>query len=64
MLGQQLGCDYADQDNLKKKIKGAMRKVKLAHPALKFSYPKQGGGLEIHVSKPAIAPRAPKVDLG
>ncbi len=64
MLGQQLGCDYADQDNLKKKIKAAMRKVKLAHSGLKVDYPPQGGGLEIHVSKPAIAPRGEKVDLG
>jgi hypothetical protein len=57
MLGQQLGCDYADQDNLKKKIKAAMRKVKLAHPGLKVGYPSKGGGLHIYVSKPAIAPR-------
>jgi hypothetical protein len=63
LLGQQLGCEYADQGNLKKKIKGAMRKVKLAHPGLKFGYPPQGGGLEIRVSRPAIAPRV-KVDLG
>lgn len=64
MLGQQLGCDYADQDNLKKKIKAAMRKVKLAHPGLRFGYPSKGGGLEIRISRPAIAPRPPKVDLG
>jgi hypothetical protein len=62
MLGQQLGCDYADQDNLKKKIKAAMRKVKLAHPGLKVGYP-SAGGLAIYVSRPAIAPRA-KVELG
>lgn len=64
MLGQQLGCDYGDLHDLKKKIKAAMRKVKLAHPGLSFGYPTKGGGIEIHVSKPAIAPRAPKVDLG
>jgi hypothetical protein len=63
MLGQQLGCDYGDLHDLKKKIKSAMRKVKLAHPGLKVGYPAKGGGLEIHVSKPAIAPRV-KVDLG
>lgn len=62
MLAQQLGCDYADQDNLKKKIKIAMRKVKLAHPGLKVGYP-AAGGLAIYVSRPAIAPRV-KVDLG
>ena len=56
MLGQQLGCDYADQNNLKKKIKTAMRKVKLAHPGLKVGYP-AAGGLAIYVSAPAIAPR-------
>lgn len=63
MLGQQLGCDYADQDNLKKKIKTAMRKVKLAHPGLKVGYPSKGGGFDIYVSTPAIAPRS-KVDEG
>jgi hypothetical protein len=63
MLGQQLGCDYANPDDLKRKIKAAMRKVKLAHPGLKVGYPSKGGGLEIYVSKPAIAPRV-KVDQG
>lgn len=62
MLGQQLGCDYGDQHDLKKKIKAAMLKVKLAHPGLKVGYPSKGG-LEIYVSKPAIAPRI-KVDKG
>lgn len=55
MLGQQLGCDYADQANLKKKIKAAMRKVQLAHPKLRFRYPTKGGGIEILASPPAIA---------
>jgi hypothetical protein len=63
MLGQQLGCDYGDLHDLKRKIKAAMRKVKLAHPGLKVGYPSKGGGLEIYVSKPAIAPRV-KVDQG
>ncbi len=57
MLGQQLGCDYSDQDNLKKKIKAAMLKVKIAHPKLKVGYPAKGGGIEIYPSKPAIARR-------
>jgi len=61
MLGQQLGCDYGDLHDLKKKIKAAMLKVKLAHPNLKVGYPSKGGGIEIYVSKPAIAPRV-KVD--
>jgi hypothetical protein len=64
MLGQQLGCDYSDQHDLKRKIKKAMLLVKSAHPELKFGYLPQGGGMEIHVSKPAIAPRTEKVDLG
>lgn len=64
MLGQQLGCDYGDQHDLKRKIKAAMMKVKLAHPGLKAGYPAKGGGLEIRVSRPAIAPRKLKVDLG
>lgn len=64
MLGQQLGCDYADHDNLKKKIKAAMRKVKMAHPGLSFTYPPKGGGIEIHISKPAIARRGQKVEVG
>ena len=64
MLGQQLGCDYANPGDLKTNIKKAMRKVQLAHPALRVGYPAKGGGLEIRVSPPAIAARAPKVDLG
>lgn len=64
MLSQQLGCDYADLHDIKKKIKAAMLKVKLAHPGLKAGYPAKGGGIEIYVSEPAIAPREPKVDLG
>ena len=58
MLGQQLGCDYANPDDLKTNIKKAMRKVKLAHPGLKVGYPAQGGGLAIYVSAPAIARKA------
>jgi hypothetical protein len=63
MLGQQLGCDYKNLHDLKQNIQKAMRKVKLAHPGLKVGSPSKGGGIEIYVSKPAIAPRA-KVDLG
>jgi Plasmid encoded RepA protein len=64
MLGQQLGCDYANLGNLKTNIKKAMRKVQLAHPGLRAGYPAKGGGLEIRVSSPAIAPRKLKVDVG
>jgi hypothetical protein len=62
MLMDQLGCDYTDQANAKKKIKAAMRKVQLAHPKLKFRYPPKGGGIEILASPPAIARTQPQRD--
>lgn len=63
MLGEQLGCDYADQHDTKRKIKAAMRKVQLAHPKLKFRYPAKGGGIEILASPPAIARTRPRTNL-
>ena len=63
MLGEQLGCDYGDAHDMKRKIKAAMVKVKLAHHHLKVGFPKRGG-IIIYESKPAIARRKPKTDVG
>ena len=54
MLGQQMGVNYHDSANLKKKVKAAMVKVKMAHPGLNVSYAPQGGGIVIYPSLPAI----------
>lgn len=54
MLANQLGVDYSDLANLKKKVKAAMRKVKLAHPGLNFGYDNQRGGIVIYPSLPAV----------
>jgi hypothetical protein len=54
MLAQQLGVDYATTHDLKKKVKAAMRKVKLAHPGLNVGYDNTRGGLLIYPSLPAV----------
>lgn len=59
-LGEQLGVNYGDQHDLKRKVKLSLRKVVLAHPGLKVGYPKQGGGIVILPSQPAI-PKKPAI---
>lgn len=63
MLEQQLGCAYSNLHDLKQNIQKAMLLVKLAQPGLKVGTPSKGGGIEIYVSRPAIARRV-KVDKG
>lgn len=63
MLERQLGGDYADQKNLKKKVQQAIRKVKLVHPDLRVSTGcrwvdrTQQGGLIVKPSAPAVPSR-------
>lgn len=63
MLERQMGGDYADQKDLKKKVKQAIRKVKLVHPDLKVKQgtwwigKKQYGGLIVYPSAPAVPAR-------
>jgi hypothetical protein len=54
-LQMQLGTDYGDQKNFRKKAKAALRKVQAVYPGLVLSF--QNGGITIHPSRPAIAPR-------
>lgn len=54
MLADQLGVSYGDNHDLKKKVKAAMRKVKLAHPGLNVGYDNQRGGIVIYPSLPAV----------
>ena len=53
-LMQQMGSEYSDIDNFVRKAKAALRKIRLAYPALKLDYAK--GGLILHPSRTAIAP--------
>ena len=54
-LVQQLGADYADLDNFRKKAKAAIKKVKAVSPGLHFEF--TDGGLILHPGKSAIAPK-------
>lgn len=64
MLEKQMGGDYADQSNLKKKIQKAIRQVRLVHPDLKVACgtrwigKTQQGGLIVKPSAPAILRRS------
>jgi hypothetical protein len=58
-LAKQLGTDYADVSNFKKKAAPALRKVQAVYPALKLT--PGDGGFTIHPSQPAIAPRRPQL---
>ena len=60
MIGRQLGCDYADRSNIKKKFKTAMEKVKLVYPKLRFHYLENGGGIVILASQPSVPRRKPR----
>jgi hypothetical protein len=60
MLAKQMGTDYSDPKNLKKKVQAAIRKVRLVHPDLKVTCGirrignTQQGGLIVKPSAPAI----------
>lgn len=54
MLGQQIGGDYANPSDLRRKVKAELRKVKLAHPGLNVTFPTKGGGIVIKPSLPAV----------
>lgn len=56
-LAEQLGSCYKNVDDLKRKIKKEMRKVKLAHPELRWSYDNKRGGIIVRPSPPAIPKR-------
>jgi hypothetical protein len=54
-LSQQLGTDYADPKNFKRKAKETFRKIEAVYPALIIKEAR--GGFTIHPSAPAISPR-------
>jgi hypothetical protein len=60
-LVQQLGADYADLDNFRKKAKAAIKKVKLVSPSIQVDY--VDGGLVLKPGKTAIAPKRGKPKL-
>jgi len=53
-LMRQMGCDYEDVSNFRKKASKALRKVRAVYPALKIGY--RSGGFEILPCPPAVLP--------
>ena len=54
LLHEQLGSEYSDLDNFRKKVRAALVKVRLHHPGLNAFVPSKGGGILIQKSDPAI----------
>jgi hypothetical protein len=54
-LGQQLGADYTDPADMKKACQAALRKVRVAYPALRLE--SITGGIKVLPSPPAIPQR-------
>ena len=50
---QQLGADYSDLGNFRKKVKAAIRKVETVSPGLKSEF--VDGGIHLYPGKTAIA---------
>lgn len=66
-LSEQLGCQYADESELGRKVRAAMKHVKLAYPELRFQFVSGGldkggkarkGGMEILPSRLAVKLRS------
>lgn len=55
-LMMQLGADYAERHDFRKKASAALRKVQVVYPGLVLN--RDPGGITIHPSRPAIAPRS------
>ncbi len=55
-LHGHMGGSYADIDNFRKKVKGALRKIRVVYPGLRLGK-KQGGVQVLPESFPAIQPR-------
>jgi hypothetical protein len=54
-LVQQLGADYADLDNFRKKAKDAIKKVTTVSPGIHVEF--ADGGLILHSGKSAVTPK-------
>jgi hypothetical protein len=57
-LAQQLGADYTDLKNFKKKAKAALRKIRIVYPGLTVA--SASGGFTLHASRLAV-PAKPKL---
>ena len=53
MLMQQMGGDYKDEDNFRKKASAALLKVRVVLPGVRVD--KMKGGIKVHPGKPAIS---------
>lgn len=58
-LMKQLGADYDDLGNFRKKVKSVLRKIQIVYPALKLEDVE--GGFKIHPSRTAIQSRKTKI---
>jgi hypothetical protein len=56
VLMRQLGTDYTDPDNFKKKASKALAKVKAVYPGLSIG--KARGGFTVHATRLAVPQRA------
>jgi hypothetical protein len=56
-LAGQLGTDYADVTNFRKKTKAALRKIKVVFPGMRLG--SKQGGIEILPGASAVPPRPP-----
>ncbi len=62
MLMRQLGTGFKDVKDFKKKVKPALRKVRLAYPGLAIEMAK--GGFTIHASRLAVPSKTPVQTAG
>jgi hypothetical protein len=61
-LHSHMGGDYADIENFRKKVKGALRKIRAVYPGLRLG--RRVGGIEVSpASFPAIQPRGVTLEL-
>lgn len=57
-LADQLGCHYASNRELSRKVRVAMRKVQAAYPTLRIKYMPHGGGMVVQRSPLAVKRRS------
>ena len=55
LLMEQLGCDYSNPDDFRRKAKAALRKIKIVYPGLKIGNAQ--GGLEVLPGASAVRPK-------
>jgi hypothetical protein len=60
LLMKQLGTDYADETNFRRKVKAALTKIRTVYPALKLG--SRAGGVEVLPTSLAAIQPAPTID--